>query len=478
MGRLVFLALGMVLAAPFWLQFIFAGGAAYLGYTQQEKHAAWIAHRAELLQAAPPQTIDIGTFDKKYSSANPTEVSVTAQVATDHNTRLIRRTNFIKTDESVLYVLVDANAPANETVARGAIVIDPDQIDTLVDWLASNATGFGDNGPVVKIDGLLDSGTDTSMVSKAFKDQGMTKGPNFFYIEPFFEGREAGLAVKPDEARSAAMPLYYIALFFVLVGCFKAFTARRKARKGPVPTVRSLGESIDGDLPAQTFAADPAPPRAALTPTGAQRGGIAEYHVPGQDGQSLDVAMRARIEAAMANPKAAFKAPEGDAALAANLIAPLEKPAPKTVLEQIAALSKMKLGFLAVIGLVAVQQLAPKLLMTILPFAFLGLFYFLFYKGSAKLRSTVGSVLDGVTDKFATDKAAPSSAEPASGAKASFASVTSKARDKFASSPIQSGGFSFSDLMPQRKLKPMPGPDPFDRLAERVRAERLKQSQG
>lgn len=443
MARLFVLVFGMLLAAPFWLQFIFAGGMAYFGYTLQEKHAERIAHRAELLQSEPPATIDIAAFDTDYSSSTPTEVSVSAQVAIDHNTKLIHKTNFITTSENVLYVLVDADAPANETVARGAIVIDPDQVDTLVEYLGTRATGFGDGGPVATIDGLLDSGTDNSMVSDALKEQGMTKGPNFFYIEPFFEGREAGLAVKPNEARGVAMPFYYGALIFVLFGCFKAFVARRKAKRGPVASA---------PVPAQP--AEVAPAGApALDPSQIWRRNTAEPAMPAKRQTWTDG------EYAHEEP------------------APQAAAAPKTMVEKILSMGKIKLGLLAVVAIGGLQMLGSQAISGLLPLLILGLIYFGFYKASTKFRSTVGTVVDSVADKVLSRNTGAADT-PAAAQFTPSASVTPKARDKFASSPIKSGGFSFSDLMPQRKAKPMPGPDPFDRLAERVRAERLKQSQG
>ncbi|MGB8811634.1 MAG: hypothetical protein WCC57_00455, partial [Paracoccaceae bacterium] len=407
----------LIFVAPFWLQFIFAGGLAYFGYTLQETHAERIAHRAELLQAAPPATMEIAAFNQKYASDTPTEVSVTAQIAVEHNTRLVRKRNFITVGEDVLYVLVDADAPADETVARGAIVVDPDQVDALVDWMVTNAAGLGQGGPVVKVDGLLDYGTQNSMVSDALADQGMTKGPNFFFVAPYIEGRAAALAVKPGEAMDGGMPVYYAALFFALLGVAKLYFRRRNGGpKADKTKPATIGMAEPVQRPVEQPAMEPTthvqPTAATLTQTGAHRAGIAEYEVPGQDGQSLEAAMRARVEAAMANPKAAFVAPVGDAAIAASLIAPVAKVTPKSMFEQVSSMGPMKFGILAVAVVAVVQRLFPQLIMMVLPFVFLGLFYFVFYKASSKFKSTVGNVVDSVTDKIFADKVSATATKP------------------------------------------------------------------
>jgi hypothetical protein len=284
MQRILFL----LLAAPFWLQFVFAGGLVYFGYTSQQSAQIRYATQAELLQSAPPETIVIGDFAAKYDRKAPQEVSVTAQLALDHNTRLIRKTNFITTGEDLLYVLVDPEAPAGETVARGAIVIDPDEQERFTDWAMENMTTFGGSGPVVQIDGLLSGGTQNSMVVDALKEQGMTKGPNFFYITPYLEGREAALTLKPNDGLTHAMPIYYGALFFALLGFAKLIYKRHASSKPARPQVSALGSDLRSTIQHGTPILRPENPD------------LVEKFI-------YDHATLARIEAAMANPKIAVR---------------------------------------------------------------------------------------------------------------------------------------------------------------------------
>lgn len=206
MHRLLF----MLLFGPFWLQLAFAGGLLALGFVFQSSEAARIAAGAALLKSDPPPTISIAAMREDYIPDGATEVSVTAQIALSHNTRLVRTTYAIKTTEDLLYVLVDPDAPQGTNIARAAIVFDPDDLDRVTGWIAENTVTFASDGPVLPVTGLLSGGTQIGMVSDALSDQGMTKGPDFFYITPHFEGRVAALTpnpMRPSFTLCGSMPL-------------------------------------------------------------------------------------------------------------------------------------------------------------------------------------------------------------------------------------------------------------------------------
>lgn len=159
------------------------------------------------------------TVDHDHRMA--TEVAVTAQVALDRTTRLVRTTNFITTSEDMLYVLVDANASILDDVAYGAIVVDADEADRVSDWLTENATSVGGAGPALTITGLLSGRIRADMVDGALTDRGMVKSPDFFYITPHFDGREAALTPQPFAGFWSAAWVYAIAAFFLALGAFK-----------------------------------------------------------------------------------------------------------------------------------------------------------------------------------------------------------------------------------------------------------------
>ena len=210
-------------------------------------------------------------MQRDYGSDRATEVSVTAQIALSHNTRLIKTTNFIKTDEKLLYVLVDPDAPQFTPVARAAIVFEPADLDRVSQWITENAVSYGDDGPVLTVTGLLSGSIRDTMVSDALSDQGMTKGPDFFYVTPHFDGRVAALTPKPYAAFQHALWVYGIAAAFLLLGAVK-FALRRPSEAATLP--------------------------ATVAPSGLTGQQIADRLI------AEDIA-RARMEAAFAQPKIA-----------------------------------------------------------------------------------------------------------------------------------------------------------------------------
>lgn len=242
MGRLFIL----ILAAPFWLHFILAAGAAYLGMETLKSSNARIEARIALMQQPQPAEVPIADFTSDAKYKIPVEVNVWAQIATDHNIRLVQKRNGIKTSERLLYVLFDADAPADVKLARGAIVLHPNELDTFANWVVDRAIdggGFGAAGPILAIPGLRDYPSQSSHATEAMEKRGIKKADGFFYIKPFLKGREAGLAFKPSEQREAAMWAFSPAGFFMLLGFGKLiYRVRKKNGKG-VPEAGVVAEA-------------------------------------------------------------------------------------------------------------------------------------------------------------------------------------------------------------------------------------------
>lgn len=241
MHRLIIL----VLSAPFWLQFLFAGGA-FWGAWQYEKHlTAQYEARLELAKSQPPAEVSISDFTPLAAKGMPEEVNVRVQVASQHSVRLIKKTNGIKTGESLLYILVDPAAEAGDRVARGAIVIDPDDLDAFADWMIDRTLSvgsFGPAGPVLSLPGLVDHPSNASHANDAIKNRGFTRARNFEFIKPFLKGREAGLAVTPHAAGLATFGAFVPGTLFLLLGVGKLVAGRRKvgadAPETAVPSAR------------------------------------------------------------------------------------------------------------------------------------------------------------------------------------------------------------------------------------------------
>ncbi len=265
------LILALFFRTPFWVQFALAAGLVWFGFTVQQDETNRQAARAALLEQAPPATIPISAATPGEPSRIPVELSVTAQVATDHNTRLVQKTNFIQTGESLLYVLVDPAPGGDPNRAEAAMIIDPDDLDAFAEWLAGNSTDFGEVGPIATINGLLAMPSDRSQAQKAMKEQGMIIPDDFFFVEPFFNGREASLAAIPNSAAQISWPIFGAAAIMALIGAMKLRRGSRPqvAKADPIPAARPLGAYTEAELtagrmlPAATKSAKPAKPAVA-----------------------------------------------------------------------------------------------------------------------------------------------------------------------------------------------------------------------
>jgi hypothetical protein len=403
---------------PFWVQFALAAGLVWFGMVVQEDETNRQAARAALLQQAPPATIPITAATPGEPSRIPVELSVTAQVATDHNTRLVQKTNFIKTGESLLYVLVDPAPGGDPTRAEAAMIIDPDDLDAFAEWLAGNSTDYGQVGPIATVSGLLAMPSDRTQAREAMQEQGMVIPDDFFFIEPFFKGREASLAAIPNSAAQISWPVFGAAGLMALIGLLKL----KRGRK-PKPVT-----------------ADP-----ALSQPGTEANALA----------GLQIGQAASSAITRATPARSPKPPKS---IAAKLV--------------------MFFALVFVIALISGQSWAY----AIMPMLVLGLMYLGMRNGIKSVTATVSSVVENLSSKKpAADgilpaKALPTRASvqaPAPVASAEVSPPTTKPRPSDGG-PIRPG-FSFSDLLPTRKAKAPRGDDPFERLTQSIRAEKEKQ---
>lgn len=234
---------------PFWVQLLLAAGIVWAGFAIQEQNAERAASRAALLASPPPETIPVAEVRGKTGSV-PVEVSVRAQVALDHNVRLVRRTNFVKTGENLLYILVDPEAGKDVKIARAGIVIDPDQLDSFAEFILQHSVAFGAAGPVIEIGGLRSSEAHASHAKEAIGERGLTLGPDFFFVEPFIAGREASLAAIPSRSANDIWPFFAVAAAFVAVALYKL--SRRGNSRAPVP-----GIATAAPMPVAAMASDP-----------------------------------------------------------------------------------------------------------------------------------------------------------------------------------------------------------------------------
>lgn len=260
------LIIALLFRGPFWIQFALAAGLAWLGWTVQQQDLTQAAARAALINQTPPATISVTEFSTEAASNVPVELSLTALVALDHNTRLITKTNFIKTGEDLFYVLVDPADGADITVAQAGIVIDPDQLDAFTEWLLQNTTDFAAAGPIATISGLRTSQSNSSHAYDAMKNQGMTVAPDFFFIEPFTAGRAATLSALPAKDMQLSWVFYGFAALMALVGLKKLKDGNRRPTLPAVANRSPAANTVASQSLAAMQAIQPLPPAKPTVP--------------------------------------------------------------------------------------------------------------------------------------------------------------------------------------------------------------------
>lgn len=257
MGR-VFL---LLLVGPFWVQLGLAAICLALGVSSVQDNARLTDARLALIQSAPPALIPIAEVQKDKDLAVQ-EVNLRATVALAHNTRLIAKTNFIKTDEDLMYVLQDEGAGTSEPVVRGVILLEPDQVDAFAEWVIANAVDFTETGPVVALNGLVAKSRNSSHISDVFRERGLERAENFVYLEPFFLPRDQALAQLPKAENDTPKWLFGIAAVFTLIAAFKW---RRRGAKpaSPAPEQPKPAPSFGPGFASSGFAQQRQTPTAA-----------------------------------------------------------------------------------------------------------------------------------------------------------------------------------------------------------------------
>ncbi|MEN3749978.1 hypothetical protein TPR58_22590 [Sphingomonas sp. HF-S3] len=194
-------------------------GAGYLFITDQQSESA----KAAALAGKAPAAVTIEAFDPAKNVGAANEVTVLAQIDVSRVVDLSETKKGRERDHWVIAPLYPTNATDAGGQASGMMI---QRGNATVEQLAKMAVGEGKIGPIVSLNGLS---VDPSSESKAIdevKDQ-ITVKPGGVYIDPFEDGRAAGLAPSSD-GKFAALAILIVSL---LVGAFGAFGFQR-ARRG------------------------------------------------------------------------------------------------------------------------------------------------------------------------------------------------------------------------------------------------------
>lgn len=261
--RLVF----AVFRLPFWVFLAAAGGIFYLGELAHRDTLAQNQEMTRALAGNPPETVDLADFSRTMNTGPADEISVRGIINPDYNYELTKRHKGADKTR-YMFVLFDAADPADSKMARGALVLTEDEKDKFVNeyYFENSAIAFAETGAVsvITLNGQDEGSPDlSSMVRDAFEEQNLTKSENFIYIEPFLDGREAGLTptMGANELRDI---IRGVSLVAALIGLVKFARRRRKkaARSDEgyeeVPATSDAGTQFVQTVPIGGHGTDPA----------------------------------------------------------------------------------------------------------------------------------------------------------------------------------------------------------------------------
>ncbi len=269
--RLIF----SIFALPFWVFLAAAGGLFYLGELSYRDTLAQNQEMARALAGPPPETVSLAAFSRDRDIGPADEISVQAVIDPDYNYELTKRRKGINTVR-YMYVLFDVTDPQNTKEARSAMVLTKAEKEKFVDeyYLENSEIALSETGftSVTTFNGTAENSSDlSSLVSDAFRQKNLTKSTNFVYVEPFLDGRTAGLTptTSADEMRNTFRS---IALGAALIGLLKFVMRRRKKAAVTAAAGEAVSEVASSLDPVATPAMMAAKAESAEDPAKPKRG--------------------------------------------------------------------------------------------------------------------------------------------------------------------------------------------------------------
>lgn len=222
--------------APWWLYAVFA--LCFFASAEGYFHFATKlnAERAEALSQPAPAPIDLTDFDWKTDRSLANEVTVTGWIDWDNSIMLVdfKKSGEIKSERAAYFLYGAGDTPEAGQV-RAIMLLSPEH-DA---FFMANENKFLVNRPVnpnaawtYQINGLAKRTSKLdNLAMDALEDRELTAADGVFFIEPFIDGRAAGLA--PLENLSfGRFFLHSIGGLILTVSIIKFILRRRRA---PMP---------------------------------------------------------------------------------------------------------------------------------------------------------------------------------------------------------------------------------------------------
>lgn len=250
-----------------------AAGFVYLSLIAWQGNAKMQHAREALIHQEPPAVIPVAEL-KRDLSLPLQEVAIRVVIASEHNSHLVEKRNFVTTNEDLMYVLQDETAGVDQPLVRGVVMIEPSEKEAFLSWVIAHAEKFTDTGPVVELTGLIGPMRNVAHSSQVLREAGLTQAPGFFQLEPFVISRTSALEKLPHDSQQLPWAGFGVAAIFALIG----LNDRRKSKriKAQKAAVEELAAQYSAYVAAAQAKPEPRPddaveawlsaPRAPLSP--------------------------------------------------------------------------------------------------------------------------------------------------------------------------------------------------------------------
>jgi hypothetical protein len=198
-------------------------GSVYLYLDDQKSEAAKTVARA----AKPPAEVKIEAFDPAKNTGTANEVVVLGQVDMDQSMEVTRSKSGTVRERWLIAPVYPTTATDTSAPAIGVML----QHGTATgEQLAHLVVGEGKFAPILRLDGsLLPPGSDRQAIDEV--SDRMKIAPGAIYIDPFEDGRAAGLAASTN-GRDASIAVLVVSLLIGAFGLFRFFAERKRREDG------------------------------------------------------------------------------------------------------------------------------------------------------------------------------------------------------------------------------------------------------
>ena len=248
MGRLIYL----FLIAPWWLYAAAAAGFLYLSEQVYQNELKEQADATAALAQPVPDRVDLSAFDRQSDVGLADEVHIGGWINTDFNYHLRKTKKGSVRTEGYMYVLQGAADTLSTKQVRAIILMSEREKADFISRISEfqvpgklDETGhsyFAFNGV------RTNAGSFSDLVNDAFKEQGLTKGPDFIVVEPFWEGREKGLTYAGDPQRLRGK-LWKLSGVLLVLAAIKFGLARRSKQRQSERDAASVERAIFASSP-------------------------------------------------------------------------------------------------------------------------------------------------------------------------------------------------------------------------------------